>query len=135
MALTDVDLGAVDLCDLDLFADGFPDDLFVTLRRQAPCWWQAPGPHTPDGVGFWVLSRHGDVAAAASDARTFSSERGPGAEGGGTIIQDLPYGFAPGVLLNMTDDTRHHHVRRVLTPVVSPRRLAALAPELRTRAR
>ena len=135
MALTSVDLAGVDLCDLDLFAAGFPDDVFATLRSEAPCWWQEPSPHTPDGVGFWVLSRHADAAAAAADAARFSSERAPGADGGGTIIQDLPFGFAPGVLLNMTDDPRHHRIRRLLTPAVAPRALAAMAPELRERAR
>ncbi len=135
VALTAVDLAEVDLCDLDLFIDGFPDDVFATLRAAAPCWWQEPSPHTPDGVGFWVLSRHADIAAAAADAARFSSERAPGADGGGTIIQDLPYGFAPGVLLNMTDDPRHHRIRRLLTPAVAPRALATMAPELRARAR
>lgn len=134
MTPTTVDLGEVDLCDLDLFASGFPDQVFATLRQEAPCWWQEPSPHTPDGVGFWVLSRHADIAAAAADATRFSSERGPDAEGGGTIIQDLPYGFAPGVLLNMTDDPRHHRIRRLLTPAVAPRALAYMAPELRARA-
>jgi cytochrome P450 len=131
---TAVELDDLDLCDLDLFAAGFPDQVFTTLRREAPCWWQEPGPHTPDGVGFWVLSRHADIAAAAADAARFSSERGPGADGGGTIIQDLPYGFAPGVLLNMTDDPRHHRIRRLLTPSVAPRALSGMAPELRARA-
>ncbi len=135
MTRADVDLDQVDLCDLDRFAGGFPDDIFTTLRRKAPCWWQEPGPHTPDGQGFWVLSRHADIAGAAADAVRFSSERAPGAGAGGTIIQDLPYGLAPGVLLNMTDDPRHHRVRRLLTPAVSPRALAAMEGELRVRAR
>ena len=45
----------------------FLTQVFATLRREAPCWWQEPSPHTPDGVGFWVLSRHADIAAAAAD--------------------------------------------------------------------
>jgi cytochrome P450 len=81
-----------------------------------------------------VLSRHADITAAAADATLLSSERSPGADGGGTIIQDLPYGLAPGVLLNMTDDPRHHRIRRFLTPAVSPRALADMADELRSRA-
>ena len=133
MTPTTVNLGEVDLCDLDLFASGFPDQVFAPATRGAVLV-AGPSPHTPDGVGFWVLSRHADIAAAAADAARFSSERGPGAAGGGTIIQDLPYGFAPGVLLNMTDDPRHHRIRRLLTPAVAPRALATMAPELRARA-
>ena len=122
-----------DLTDLELFVDGFPHDVFTRLRREAPVWWQAPTEHTPDGLGFWVISRHRDVFAVAADAATFSSERGPDQDGGGTLIQDLPYGFAPGVLLNMMDDPRHHRIRKLVTPSVAPRALARLEPELRAR--
>lgn len=128
-----MELDQIDLTDLELFADGFPHDVFQLLRREAPVWWHEPTEHTPDGVGFWVLSRHADVMTAVSDAATFSSERAPGREGGGTLIQDLPYGFAAGVLLNMTDDPRHRRVRALLTPSVSPRALAAMEAELRDR--
>lgn len=128
-----MELDQIDLTDLELFADGFPHDVFRLLRQEAPVWWHEPTGHTPDGVGFWVLSRHADVLAAVSDAAAFSSERAPGQEGGGTLIQDLPYGFAAGVLLNMTDDPLHRRVRALLTPSVSPRALARMEPELRAR--
>lgn len=128
-----VDLTALDLTDLDLFAAGFPHEAFSALRSAAPVWWQEPTPHTPDGVGFWVVSGHPEVLAAVADPDTFSSERAPGAAGGGTLIQDLPYGFAAGVLLNMTDGPRHRHRRRAVTPPVAPRALVAMEPELRRR--
>ena len=129
-----VELDEIDVTDLDLFVDGFPHDVFGNLRREAPVWWQDPTVHTPDGVGFWVLSRYADVRAAAADAGTFSSERAAGQDGGGTLIQDLPYGFGAGVLLNMTDDPRHQRIRRLLAPAVTPRALAAMEVELRARA-
>ncbi len=128
-----MDLAEIDLTDLDLFASGFPHHVFTQLRREAPVWWHEPTPHTPGGVGFWVVSRHADMQAIGSDAATFSSERAPGAPGGGTLIEDLPYGFAAGVLLNMMDDPRHHRIRRLVTPAVAPRALALLEPELRAR--
>lgn len=130
-----VNLSDLDLCDLDLFAGGFPEGVFAHLRSEAPVWWQPPTEHTPDGVGYWVLSRHADIMAVAADAELYSSERAPGAEGGGTIIQDLPFGFAPGVLLNMMDDPRHHRVRRLVTPAVAPKALALMETELQDRAR
>ncbi len=130
----DTALAAIDLTDLDRFADGFPHADFALLRARAPVFWHEPTAHTPDGVGFWVLSRHAEVLAAVADAATFSSDRAPGAAGGGTIIQDLPHGFAAGVLLNMMDDPRHHRIRRLLTPAFSPRALAATEAELRRRA-
>jgi cytochrome P450 len=128
-----VDLDKIDLTDLSLFGDGFPHDTFRRLRREAPVWWHRPTVHTPDGTGFWVLSRHADVLAAVSDAETFSSERAPGHDGGGTLIQDLPYGFAAGVLLNMTDDPGHRRIRALVTPALAPRALAGMAGDLRAR--
>ena len=135
MSPDSVDLDDVDLTDLDRFADGFPDEVFTVLRHEAPVWWHPPTEHTPDGVGFWVVSAHADIMSVAADASVFSSERAPGADGGGTIIQDLPYGFASGVLLNMMDDPRHHRIRRLVTPAVAPRALAVMEVELRERAR
>ena len=126
-------LEGIDLTDLDHFAAGFPDDVFTVLRREAPVWWHEPTSHTPDGVGFWVVSRHAEMLSMASDAATFSSAGAPDAAGGGTLIEDLPYGFAAGVLLNMMDDPRHHRIRRLVTPAVAPRALSLLEPELRTR--
>jgi cytochrome P450 len=130
-----VDLAGVDLTDLSLFVDGFPDEVFTRLRHQAPVWWHAPTEHTPDGEGFWVVSTHRHVMAAAADAELFSSQGAPGAEGGGTIIQDLPVGFAAGVLLNMMDDPRHRLIRRVVSPAVAPRALARMEDGLMQRAR
>jgi cytochrome P450 len=133
--------GDTDLTDLDLFATGFPHPVYARLRRDAPVWWHAPTAHTPDGEGFWVLSRYADVLAAATDVETFSSdgsitrERVKGAAGGGTLIEDLPGGFASGVLLNMMDDPRHQQIRKLITPSVSPRSLAAMEDELAARAR
>lgn len=122
-----------DLTDLDRFANGFPHDLFTTLRRQAPVWFHPPTHNTPGGEGFWVLSRHADISAAALDGATFSSHRGGTRQDGGTLIEDLASGFASGVLLNMMDDPRHRYFRRLVTPSVSPRALAQLETELRQR--
>ena len=125
----------IDLTDLDRFEGPFPHDLFTLLRREAPVWFHPPTEHTPDGEGFWVLSRHADVLAAGADSATFSSQGGGGrTTGGGTILEDLPLGFAAGVLLNMMDDPRHQQIRRLVTPAVSPKALARLEDDLRARA-
>src|SRR4051812_29712761 len=95
----EVDPDRIDLCDLDAFVDGFPHEPFAWLRAEAPVWWHRPTEHTPGGEGFWVLSRYDDVLAAASDSATFSSHRGGPRPDGGTLIEDLPSGYAAGVLL------------------------------------
>jgi cytochrome P450 len=127
-------MDGLDLTDLDRFAHGFPYEVFDALRRDAPVWFHPATANTPGGEGFWVISRYADIVAAASDGGTFSSEGGPGREGGGTLIEDLPGGFAAGVLLNMMDDPRHQRFRRLLTPSLAPRALRAIEAELRRRA-
>ncbi len=123
----------IDLTDLDRFASGFPHDVFAFLRAEAPVWFHPPTVHPPGAEGFWVISRYADAQAAAADGETFSSATGGSRDGGGTLIEDLPLGFAAGVLLNMMDDPRHRRIRRLVTPSVSPRALAAIEADLRQR--
>ena len=97
-------------------------------------WFHPPTAHTPGGEGFWVLSRYADIVSAAADAATYSSETGGDREAGGTTLEDMAREWAIGVLLNMMDDPRHGKFRRLLTPNVAPRTLAAIEEDLRGRA-
>jgi cytochrome P450 len=124
----------IDLTDLDRFAAGFPHHVFDELRRETPVWFHPPTAHTPGGEGFWVLSRYADIVNAAADAATYSSETGGDREAGGTTLEDMAREWAIGVLLNMMDDPRHGKFRRLLTPNVAPRTLAAIEEDLRGRA-
>ncbi|MFD7846031.1 cytochrome P450 [Nocardia sp. NPDC059764] len=124
----------IDLTDLDRFARGFPHAVFDRLRADTPVWWHPPTPHTPDGEGFWVVSRYADIVAVAGDSVTYSSESGGERRGGGTLIEDLPVDWAVGVLLNMMDDPRHAGVRKLLMPSVAPRTLKLIEDDLRQRA-
>ncbi|MFF0632571.1 cytochrome P450 [Nocardia sp. NPDC004151] len=124
----------IDLTDLDRFAHGFPHAVFDRLRADAPVRWHPPTPHTPDGEGFWVVSRYADIVAVAGDSVTYSSESGGERRGGGTLIEDLPVDWAVGVLLNMMDDPRHAGVRKLLMPSVAPRTLKLIEDDLRRRA-
>lgn len=128
------DIDGIDLCDLSLFEHGFPHAVFARLRRDRPVWFHPPTPNVPGEDGFWVLTRHADIAAAAADGDTFSSRGGPGRSGGGTLIEDLPEGYT-GVLLNMTDDPHHQRLRSLLTPALSPRAVRSLTDDLRIRSR
>ena len=67
---------AIDLSDDETFRDGFPHERFAWLRAHDPVHWHAPTARTPDGEGFWVVSRHADVSAVLRDPVTFSSDRG-----------------------------------------------------------
>ncbi|MGZ8753075.1 MAG: cytochrome P450 [Acidimicrobiia bacterium] len=122
----------IDLTDLDRFASGFPHEVFVALRREAPVWWHAPTEHTPDGEGFWVISRHADVTRVFRDPHTFSSETGGDRPFGGTTIEDLS---VAGVVFNMMDDPRHQRIRRLVSTGFTPRMIGSLEDDLRRRTR
>jgi cytochrome P450 len=127
-------LDDIDLTDLSVFDDGPPHEAFRRLRDEAPVFWHEATANTPGGEGFWCLTRHEDVAWAAKRPDLFSSDTGGDRDGGGTLIEDLPSGFAAGVLFNMQDDPRHQQVRRLVTPSVSPKRLREIEAALADRA-
>ncbi|WP_059016736.1 cytochrome P450 [Mycobacterium sp. M26] len=127
MALKDIDF-----TDLDNFADGFPHDLFAIHRREAPVFWHEPTEHTPDGEGFWSVATHPETLAVLRDADTYSSVTGGERPYGGTLLQDLPIA---GQVLNMMDDPRHTHIRRLVSSGLTPRMIRRVEDDLRSRAR
>jgi cytochrome P450 len=122
---------AMDLTNLDNFAGGFPHDLFRIHRREAPVWWHEPTEHTPDGEGFWSVATHAETLAVLRDPATYSSETGGDRPYGGTLIQDLP---VSGQVLNMMDDPRHAHIRRLVSSGLTPRMIRRVEDDLRRRA-
>ncbi len=121
-----------DLTDLDTFQAGFPHEVFTWLRAEAPVYWHEPMPHTPQGEGFWVVSRYEDSLAIQLDPKRFSSVTGGSRERGGTMISDQ---YGAGLMLNMMDDPRHRRIRGLVNKGFTPHRIGALEPELRRRAR
>ncbi|WP_367129078.1 cytochrome P450 [Saccharothrix sp. HUAS TT1] len=110
-------LDGFDLTDHTRFADGVPHEVFARLRREAPVLRHPPGT-SADGDPFWVLTRHADIVAAASDP-VFSTQGGPGRAGGGSHLEDLPAGVLAGVLIGMMDDPRHARMKDVLAPAMA----------------
>src|SRR5262245_26063677 len=121
-----------DLTDLDLFEKGFPHHVFTWLRREAPVYWHEPTSHTPDGEGFWVVSRHADALRVLLDPGTFSSVTGGKRARGGSFLQDTPLA---GVMLNMMDPPRHDRIRALVNKGFTPRQIGNLETELRRRSR
>ncbi|MEM6707838.1 MAG: cytochrome P450 [Pseudomonadota bacterium] len=118
-----------DLTDPNSFAHGFPHAAFAELRQRAPPYWHEATPHTPDGEGFWVLSRHADCAAVLRNPARYSSQTGGHRTGGGTGLRDER---TVGTLLNMTDDPAHRRLRSLISKGFTPKALAALVPRLET---
>ena len=121
-----------DLTDLDNFASGFPHDLFVIHRRDAPVYWHEPTTHTPDGEGFWSVATYAETLQVLKDPETYSSERGGTRPYGGTVLQDLP---VAGVILNMMDGPRHARIRGLVSTGLTPRTIGRLESDLRRRTR
>jgi cytochrome P450 len=121
---------AVDLSSGESFRDGFPHDFFRWLREHDPVHWHEPTDKTPDGEGFWVVSRHEDVKAVFRDHATFSSDRGGLRERGGTGLKDER---SAGTMLNMTDEPQHYRLRSLVNRGFTPRAIAELEDELRRR--
>lgn len=124
--------GLPDLTDLDNFAEGFPHEIFVRHRREAPVFWHEPTEHTPDGEGFWSIATHAETLAVLRDPVTFSSVTGGDRPYGGTLLQDLPIA---GQVLNMMDDPRHAQIRRLVSSGLTPRMIRRVEDDLRRRAR
>lgn len=118
-------MDSVDLSNGRAFTSGFPHEFFAWLRREHPVWWHHPTPLTPNGVGFWVVSRHADAVTVMRDPATFSSGQG------GTAIVDTP---AANVTLNQSDDPQHHRLRSLVNRGFTPTTIGRLEADLRQRA-
>jgi cytochrome P450 len=125
-----VTLAGVDLTDLDNFASGFPHELFARHRADAPVCWHEPTENTPDGEGFWSVATHAESLAVLRDPAAFSSVTGGSRPFGGTLIQDLSIA---GQVLNMMDDPRHAAIRRLVSSGLTPRMIARVSDDLRSR--
>ena len=119
----DVDLGQIDLTDLNLFADGPPYELFRLLRQEAPVHWN----EMEGEPGFWNVTRYEDIKRISRDHETFSTERQ------GFLIHDaagMPVEVQRLVMLGM-DPPRHTKVRGIVQKVFSPRTVAEREPQIR----
>lgn len=124
--------GAIDLSDGRSFAGGFPHPYFTWLREHAPVFWHEPTAVTPEGEGFWVVTRYADVLAVQTQPALFSSETGGGLRaGGGTAIND---DTNAGRALNATDDPKHAMLRGVVMKGFTLHAVAALEADIRRRA-
>jgi cytochrome P450 len=103
---------------LDAFVDGRDGDLFRRLRDDDPCHWN---PEPDGGRGFWSLTRHSDVKAAALDWQTFSSAEG-------TQIQDRRAEGTGKASIHNMDAPRHRLLRRLLVSEFTRERVERVTP-------
>jgi len=118
----------IDLLSAASFARGHPHAQYEWLRDNAPVYWH----EEPNGPGFWVLSRHEDVAAVGRDPASFSSEP--------TIMISDP---APGTALSfgdhkmmlMMDPPAHTRYRKIISRSFTQGPAAALQPRVESLSR
>lgn len=122
---------AIDLSDGRTFARGFPHPHFTWARANAPIYWHEPTEHSPQGEGFWVITRHEDAMAVITDPATFSSDKGGQRVDGGTGLQD---DRQAGAMLIWMDDPKHKRFRSLVNKGFSARAIMQLEGELRRRA-
>ncbi len=114
----------VDLTESSLYADGFPHDVFASLRRNAPVMWQAfpeafSGNHDD---GFWVLSKYEDVQIVSRSPELFSAFDGP----------QLSYQpEIAGAMLVSMDGSDHVRLRRLVSAGFTPRMVKHLERQIR----
>jgi cholest-4-en-3-one 26-monooxygenase len=117
----------IDLADPDVFVAGTPHAWFRRLRDEAPVYFH----EEPSGPGFWCITRYDDLKHVSRHPELFSSARG------GTTLQDVPEADMPmlrAILLNM-DPPQHVKFRRVVQRAFTARRVEAMRPAVRERAR
>jgi len=127
-----MEIPMLDLSDGRSFAQGFPHAFFTWLRAHEPVYWHPPTTITPDGEGFWVLSRYADVDAVIMDPASYSSDKGGTRTAGGTTIKDE---VSAGKVMNQTDDPLHKRLRAIVNEGFTVKAISALEDELRRRTR
>lgn len=121
-----------DFTSPDLLVEGLPIAEFAELRRTAPIWWNAQSPGTGGGFhdgGYWVISKHRHIREISRDDETFSATTN------GVIMRfedDMP---AEGIevtkaLLINHDPPEHTRLRRLVSPLFTPRAVHALQGEM-----
>lgn len=92
-----------------------PHDTYRRLRSHCPV------AHADAWGGFWALTKHEDVAAAAADSETFITSKQ-------NVVPKVAFtGRRPPLHL---DPPEHTPYRRALSPLLTPRKVARLRPDI-----
>ena len=103
----------------DFEIDADPHPVWRRMRDEAPLYRN-------DKYDFWALSRFEDVEAGLQDWRTYSSAKG-------TLLELIKSGWQPPAGVFIFEDPPLHDVhRKLLSRVFTPRRMAAIEPQIRS---
>ncbi len=118
----------VDLSDLSLWCNGFPDELFTELRHTAPLFHHELTPGVAKTVqrDFWVATKHRHAVRLHRDVDSFTAVDGP-------LIQPAGLFSSYPTIINMDPPEQPKH-RRLISSAFTPRAIAKLEDGIRARA-
>jgi cytochrome P450 len=118
----------VDLSDFDLWRNGFPDELFVELRRARPLFRHdlTPGVAKTVQRQFWVTTKHRHAVRLHRDVDSFTAVDGP-------LIQPVGMFSSYPTIINM-DPPGLNKRRKLISHAFNPRAIAKLEDGIRARA-
>src|SRR5882757_2491143 len=119
---------AVDLSDFTLWRNGFPDELFVELRRVRPLFRHdlTPGVAKTVQRQFWVTTKHRHAVRLHRDVDSFTAVDGP-------LIQPVGMFSSYPTIINM-DPPGLNKRRKLISHAFNPRAIAKLEDGIRARA-
>jgi len=120
---------AIDLTDMDMFAEREPYEWYDELRAHSPIWRHPETPYHEEP--FWLVTSHDLITKAHRMGPVLSNQTGPGRNGaGGITIADVETG--PGIMMIMTDPPDHTRYRKLVSRGFTPRMVRKLEDWLRT---
>src|SRR5207244_11633828 len=104
----------------DVYADRVPGSWCGDRRREQPVFWH---PEQTPNHGFWSVMRYRDLDRVMNDPAMFSSARG------GIILEEMePDALEARRSMMETDPPRHTRLRRIVSPLFTPRAIREYAP-------
>jgi cytochrome P450 len=110
----------IDLTDPQLYADGFPHDVFTELRRAGAVHRHPAVEGRPSipSVPFWSVVTHPEIQSINRDWKTFAAFDGP-------MIGPMPLIASARTLLTL-DPPDHLEMRKIITSEFTPRMIGRL---------
>ena len=118
----------VDVTDRSLYRNGFPHELFTELRARGAVLRHPKVvlERAPEGMDFWVVTRHAEVLEASRDWQRFSSLDGP-------ALSPVD-GMQESHTLVFADPPTHTRLRKLISAGFTPRMIARLDEQITRRA-
>jgi cytochrome P450 len=118
----------VDLSDITLWRNGFPDEVFAELRRDRPLFRHGltPGVEKTVKRDFWMTTKHRHAVRLHRDHESFTAVDGP-------LIQPADL-FASNPTIITLDPPEQSKHRKLISSAFTPRAIAKLEAGIRERA-